>query len=355
MAPTLMIVHVYYLVENNASSLMFNQMPLDFKNGLPYLRCRIQTPGELESLPHIIMTSDVEWDPSQYDKDLDDLAAFYDPSKEDHEERHLDQYEDYCHHTVATHHLCLAEESNDAREFIDFDEQVDDLLDTIHPDVVRSIYGIHSSEVSQVAPNFDLLRPLFGWAPADTINRTFAVTTQYARGRVSYTIKQHWRSRFPACNVKQRQELVATDTVFSDTPSVDCGVTAAQLFVRRESLVADVYGLKTDKEFINTLEDNIRERGSMDKLISDCATAEMSEHVKQILHALVISAWYSEPYHENHNFAENRYASIKASTNHVMSFSGATANTWLLALIYVCLLLNHLASATLGWKSPDKS
>jgi hypothetical protein len=95
----------------------------------------------------------------------------------------------YCHRTVATHHICLEEEFYDAREFIDFDEQVDDLLDTIHPDIVRIIYGIHSSKVSKVAPNFDLLCPLFGWAPADTIKRTFAVTTQYPRGRVSDTIK----------------------------------------------------------------------------------------------------------------------------------------------------------------------
>jgi septum formation inhibitor MinC len=95
--------------------------------------------------------------------------------------------------------------------------------------------------------------------------------------------------------VKQRHEPVATDTVFSDTPAVDCGVTAAQLFVGRESLVADVYELKTDKELVNTLEDNMREWGAMSKLISDCARAEMSERVKQINLALVISAWCSEP------------------------------------------------------------
>jgi hypothetical protein len=36
----------------------------------------------------------------------------------------------------------------------------------------------------------------------------------------------------------------------------------------------------------------------------------------------------------------------------VLNVSGAPANTWLLALDYVCLLLNHLASNALGWKSP---
>jgi septum formation inhibitor MinC len=103
--------------------------------------------------------------------------------------------------------------------------------------------------------------------------------------------------------LKQRKEPVAADNIFSVSPAVDCGVTTAQIFIGRESLVADVYGLKTDKEFVNTLEDNIKEQGAMSKLISDCAKAEMSERVKQILCALVISSWYSEPYHENQNFA----------------------------------------------------
>jgi hypothetical protein len=128
----------------------------------------------------------------------------------------------------------------------------------VHPKLVCYIYGINVSDVTPVKPNFELLRPLFGWAPADTIKRTFAVTTQFTRGRVSDTLKQHWRSRFPACNVKRRSEPIVTDTVFIDTPAVDSGVTAAKIFVERESLVAYVYGLRTDKEFVNTLEDNIR-------------------------------------------------------------------------------------------------
>jgi hypothetical protein len=78
----------------------------------------------------------------------------------------------------------------------------------------------------------------------------------------------------------------------------------------------------------------------------------MSERVKHILRALCISAWHSEPHHQNQNFAENRYATIKATTNRVLNLSGAPANTWLLALLYVCLLLNHLVSAALGWKTP---
>jgi hypothetical protein len=215
-------------------------------------------------LPHIVTTSDVDWDPSHYDTDIDNLADFHDPSKDDHENYHFDWYGEYRHRTVATHSACFEEEFYDACEFLDFEDQVDDLMDAVHPELVSDIYGVNSTEVSKVPPKFESLRPLFGWAPADNIKRTFDVSTQYARGQVSDTLRQHWRSRFPACIVKWRNEPVATDTVFSDTPAVDCGVTAAQIFVSRESLVADVYGLKTDKEFVNTLEDNIRERGAMD-------------------------------------------------------------------------------------------
>jgi hypothetical protein len=149
-----------------------------------------------------------------------------------------------------------------------------------------------------VKPSFELLLPLFGWAPSDTIQHTFDVTTQFACVRVSDTLKQHWRSRFPECNVKQSNEPVATDTVFSDTPAVHSGVSATQIFVGRESLVADVYGLKNDKEFVNMLEGNILERGAMETLISDCAKSENSNRVKQILLALCISSWFSKPHHE---------------------------------------------------------
>ena len=90
----------------------------------------------------------------------------------------------------------------------------------------------------------------------------------------------------------------------------------------------------------------------MDKLISDCARAETSARTKDILRALVIADWQSEPYQENQNFADNRYATIKSATNRVMNRSGAPADCWLLALMYVCYVLNVLFSATLGWVPP---
>ena len=46
-------------------------------------------------------------------------------------------------------------------------------------------------------------------------------------------------------NVPRRHEPVATDTIFSDTPAVDSDLKQAQVFVGRDSLVADVYPMKS--------------------------------------------------------------------------------------------------------------
>ena len=113
----------------------------------------------------------------------------------------------------------------------------------------------------------------------------------------TFPMKRHLKSRNTALNVPRRHEAVATDTVFSDTPAVDGGVKQAQVFVGRDTLVADAYPMKRGKQFVNTLEDNIRRHGAMDKLLSDSAKTEISNKVMDILRAYHISNWHSEPYH----------------------------------------------------------
>ena len=49
----------------------------------------------------------------------------------------------------------------------------------------------------------------------------------------------------------------------------------AQIFVGTQSMVTDVYPMKQQSQFVNTLEDNFRERGAMNKLISDSAKVEI--------------------------------------------------------------------------------
>ena len=93
-------------------------------------------------------------------------------------------------------------------------------------------------------------------------------------------MRKHFKSRFPAFNITHRNEAVAMDTIFSDTPAIDSGVSMAQIFVGKDSLVSDVYPMLSSKQFVHTLEDNIRFRGAMSKLISDYAEVEISNKAR---------------------------------------------------------------------------
>ena len=126
----------------------------------------------------------------------------------------------------------------------------------------------------------------------------------------------------------------------------------AQIFVSKRTLVTDVYPLKSQKQFVNTLEDNIRFRGAMTKLISDYAKVEISNKVKGILRMYHSSSWNSEPHHQNQNPAEGRYCTLKSWTNTIMNRSGAPAYCWLLCMIHVSYILNHLSCEALGGNVP---
>ena len=58
------------------------------------------------------------------------------------------------------------------------------------------------------------------------------------------------------------------------------GSTCTQLLVGTKNILTNVYGMKFVKQFVKSLEDNARQRGQMEKLISDSAQANISTRVK---------------------------------------------------------------------------
>jgi len=92
----------------------------------------------------------------------------------------------------------------------------------------------------------------------------------------------------------------------------------------------------------------------MDVLISDNAKAEISERVKDILRTFMIKDWQSEAYNKNQNFAERGWQDTKAKANALLNWCNAPKNCWLLALKYICFVLNHTAHESLNWRTPIK-
>ena len=124
--------------------------------------------------------------------------------------------------------------------------------------------------------------------------------------------EKHFKSRFPAFNIPHRNEAVATDTIFSDTPAIDSGASMAQIVLGR-TLCSLMCTLCIPP---NTLADNIRFRGAMSKLICDYTQVEISNKVKDILRMYHSSSWHSEPYHQNKNPSEWHYKAIKRMEYH---------------------------------------
>ena len=301
------------------------------------------TDTDLERYPAVHLTGPPEGDPSALDytqssgdreppwsNDPDERFAF-DPN--------FDEFGDYTQRAIQT--LSILDDTSSTLT------PCPTLMTNQH--VLRTI----QHDVSPETPDCGKFRPYFGWVNVDTVQKTMEQSTQWGVSILNtFPMKKHLKSRKPALNIPRRHEPVATDTVISDTSAADSGVKQGQVFVGRDTLVADAYPMKSGKQFVKTIEDNIRRRGATDRFLSDSAKTEISNKVMDILRAYHILSWHSEPYHQNQNPSEWRYRTIKTWTNTVTNRSGAPANCWLLCLIYVCYLLNHIACTALDGKIP---
>ena len=253
-------------------------VPLLIKDGLAYATSLGRpTYQDMDTYPHVFFTSPDEWDPSVLDHDPPHFDGL-DPSQVPDQpfgDPMFDAYGDFNECIIANLNI---------------------LLDA--PPEACGSYTANLHQSSSQEPDWNALRPFFAWTSPSSIQDTFNVTTRH--GTAPHTqdyIKKHFKSRNPVFNIPRRSEAVATDTIFSDTPAVDDGSTMAQFFCGRDTLVCDAYGIKSTKQFINTLSDNIRKRGAMDTLISDGGKYEISKRVTDLLRSLFIQDHQSEPYH----------------------------------------------------------
>jgi len=285
---------------------------------------------EWESLPHIIVTSDVDWDPSVLDHDIGDDDTWFDALSDIPQAVLQDKFDE-----TGDYHNCIIiqEHLQDANSEWYHASKIADECAMTH------MYKVHMLDSLQgsMDPYNDLIPT--PTSPMPTRSRrmhpttkhyalcldgshwtSFKATTQYACLPMSTLLKKCYKSPFPALNVHQCNEPIATDTIYSDNPAINSGATIAQVFVGTESLVTDVYSMKTDKQFVNTLEDQIQELGAPNQLISDRAHVEM---VKEILRAYCITDWQSEPHYQHQNFAKQCIQQLKTLVNTIMDHVGA--------------------------------
>jgi hypothetical protein len=185
-------------------------IPIDVRHGLPYITMRPITDKEFEELPHIVWTSEDDWDPTSLDSIISDDPNWYkaEPSPSLPNPMYA-EYGEFRGHVLInqrewqTHYFNALDTkpSSDNDEFHDTLEQFAD-----NPDSVIDLVIYHANhapyvcdhETVEAAPKFVMtsepdygqLRPRLGWLSIDAIKKMFKHTTQLTRMPMSTILKK---------------------------------------------------------------------------------------------------------------------------------------------------------------------
>jgi hypothetical protein len=239
-------------------------IPLSIQDGLTRLKIRPYTDQEFDTLPHVIMRSELEWDPSVLNHEFKEDEQWGDPSTI---ASSFNEVGEYNHHVALQHHSYFqCQDGNSTDDVIDqcifvthsspstyeFDNTL--FYDTYEMgilDAPTSSQTLTSKHTIKREPHFQKVWPLFGWLSTDLIQKTFEYMTQYARLPTATMLKKAFRSPNPALNIYWRNEVVACDIVYSDVPAIFDGSTAAVIFIGTSTKVADEHGIKKDNQLSN--------------------------------------------------------------------------------------------------------
>jgi hypothetical protein len=137
--------------------------------------------SELESLPHVLLTFDKDWDPTVLDNDTDiDTANWY-PK--------LDQrtkYGKYQFDEIGMYRGRVINEliSNDTHN-IHNNESIENTISTIVN------YKYNNTILVPQVKDFTALQQQFGWIPINVIKKTFEVTTQHVQSLHLYNDREN--------------------------------------------------------------------------------------------------------------------------------------------------------------------
>ena len=325
-------------------------VPLNIRDGLPYLSMSPPSDEDVASLPHVFFTADTTWDPTVLDNEFTE-GGFEPPSIALN--RSNSPAEPRTTITGKIHAYQTTLDSNPGTDVpianYECKERSETSTHTLFDTSVLALSAFPTS-VSHTLPDLDTLRPNFGWIPVDRIRATLNATTQYYRAAVHHPFRKHFRSRFPAANVTRLPEWFSTDTIFSDIPALDDGIaghggsTMLQVYRGVSSHFFAVYPMSTESQVASTLEDFIRDHGAMYGLISDNAKSETSNAIQNIFRLYAIKDRQSEPHYEHQNPVERGIQDLKRITNNIMDRVGCPAGYWLLCTLFVASLLNHLVN-----------
>ena len=172
-------------------------------NALPYATLRPYTYSEWGKVPHVILTSNEDWDPTV-------LGCGCQAENEqwfDAQSPFIDDLNDKSFDKVRSYQFRI---NNNQLFFFDTECFKDHYLD----DVIQNAISCNNVTTKSNETEYEFLKPWFNWIPLEMTKKTSQLPSQHARTPASSVTKKTYRSPFSALNFKRRSEHVATDTVY---------------------------------------------------------------------------------------------------------------------------------------------
>jgi hypothetical protein len=185
-------------------------IPIDVRHDLPYIMMRPFTDEEFEELPHVLWTSEDDWDPTSLDSVISDVPNWYEVEPSPPLPNPMyDEYGEFRGHVLINqcewqvHYFDALDTklSSGNDKFHDALEQFADDPDSViglvvyHANRARYICDHDTVEaapkfVMTSEPDYGQLRPRLGWLPVDAIKKMFKHTTQLACMPMSTILKK---------------------------------------------------------------------------------------------------------------------------------------------------------------------
>jgi len=177
--------------------------------------------------------------------------------------------------------------------------------------------------------------------------------TQLARVQYDRVLQTHHKPWFPWLNHHCLHETITTDTMFTSVLDIS-GNTCAQVYWGLTLHYINVYGMQTESDGPQTLDNLAREEGVPPVMHSDNSHMQRwgSGWLKH-MHDWLCQAEYTKPYHPQQNPAEMcaiKY--LKTNSKMLRQCTGAPPETWLLACQYLSNVHNITTDETIDWKTP---
>ena len=178
------------------------------------------------------------------------------------------------------------------------------------------------------------LLPYFAFRPLDVIQRTLNNTTQMASSVTHYPMQKHFKSCFQMLRKPKLGEVVSTDTVFSNTKSLE-GYFCVQFFYGVKSRTIHIVGMQTESDFPNAYKDSICQVGIPAGLHRDNALSEESDAIIQMNRDLIVHDSFTELHHHHQNPVESQAIKhIKNWSKVLLDRRGAPDYCWFLCQEY---------------------